>query len=551
MTDEHLWSTRCITEYAYCPRLFYFMQVEGIAPDTFDTEKGNVIHRHVDKQGESHTNNHTIAYSLTLTSEKLKLTARLDIAEISDTIAVPVEYRKGKPKHNSDDDNNWEPWPTDCIQVALQALLLEEAGYKVTEAFIYYAEIKRKLAIPIDNSLKQKAIETYHAAVACSKGARPEPLLHSSKCPRCSLQPFCLPDEINLQRAQKITEKLTPRKIWPLRDDGIHLVVQSYAATVGIKQKALKVTNIKTHEIKEIPLSQIESLLVLGPVQVTTQAVTALAARNIPIAYLSSAGRLIAIIEPVTQLSANIKKAQIRRFDNPTDCLMLAQALVTAKITNQRTILLRNTPSTAHHDIKKIKTLIHDAANAKSFEALRGIEGYASKIYFKHFPQMLSGSLAKQFAQNGRKRRPPPDPINSCLSMGYTMLAHECTTALRLAHLDPAVGAYHVSRPGRPAFSLDLMEPFRPLIADSVVITAFNKNELSEKHFYNTPAGCLFTPKGRKAFFNTYGRRMNVFITHPVFGYRLEYRRMIMLHARMIAAWLLREIKTLEFLTTR
>ncbi len=95
------------------------------------------------------------------------------------------------------------------------------------------------------------------------------------------------------------------------------------------------------------------------------------------------------------------------------------------------------------------------------------------------------------------------------------------------------------------------MEPFRPLIADSIALTAFNRGELKAGHFLRTAAGCAFTEPGRRAFFAVYGRRMAEEITHPVFGYRLTYRRMLMLHAKMIAAWLLGEIPTLSFLTTR
>jgi len=164
---------------------------------------------------------------------------------------------------------------------------------------------------------------------------------------------------------------------------------------------------------------------------------------------------------------------------------------------------------------------------------------------------MIKGELAEEFDAHGRQRRPPPDPINAALSLAYSMLTHECTAALRTARLEPSIGAFHVSRPGRPALALDLMEPFRPLVADSVVITAFNRGELRPGHFLRTVAGCMFTEAGRKAFFEVYGRRMADEVTHPVFGYKLSYRRMIILQARMIAAWLLGEVPTLNFLTTR
>lgn len=144
------------------------------------------------------------------------------------------------------------------------------------------------------------------------------------------------------------------------------------------------------------------------------------------------------------------------------------------------------------------------AAEAALLESLRGHEGQAAAIYFEHFGGMLPDEFAKLFETNGRQRRPAPDPVNACLSFAYSMLTHECTASLRTARLEPSIGAFHVSRPGRPALALDLMEPFRPLIADSLTITAFQKGELKPGHFTQTAAGCLFSDAGRKAFFTAF-----------------------------------------------
>jgi CRISPR-associated protein Cas1 len=131
------------------------------------------------------------------------------------------------------------------------------------------------------------------------------------------------------------------------------------------------------------------------------------------------------------------------------------------------------------------------------------------------------------------------------------MLVHEAVSALRLAGLEPMIGAFHKPRPGKPALALDLMEPFRPLIADSIAISTLNRCELGEGHFVQTSAGCALTDAGRAAFFGAWGRRMDTEVTHPVYQYRLSYRRMMMLHARMISAWLVGDIDSLLFLTTR
>jgi len=568
--DESLWPARNVAEHAYCPRLFYLMEVEGIHVPSADTLKGVAVHRRVDRpsnapkpaeEDDADPGKPKTVRSLTLTSKRLGLTATLDLAEISGNTAIPVEYRKGRPKYNgtpqppddpgeSDDQPQApaEPWPTDRVQVGLQAILLQEAGYLVPEAILYYSAEKRRLRVEVNDDLRAEALATLEAAKRTAEGRRPLPLVNDARCLRCSLQPVCLPDEVNQQR----DEHVRPRKIWPPRDDGIHLVAQVNGAKVGVRGMSVRVTDKDGAVLKELPIANLESLALLGSVQISTQAVQVLADNSIPVAYLSSAGRLLAIIEPHDSVSAEVRRQQVRRFDNPEDALQLTRALVAAKISNQRTLLLRNHASLPASVPVDLAREAEQSARASSIDSVRGHEGQAAAIYFAHYAGMIrKPELAQQFDANGRQRRPPPDPINSCLSMSYTMLTHECVAALRLASLEPSIGAFHASRPGRPALALDLMEPFRPLIADSVAIATFNRGELTEGHFVRTASGCLFSDAGRRAFFDAYGRRMDAEITHPVFGYRLTYRRMLTLHARMIAAWLLGEAPSLAFLTTR
>ncbi|CAB4243825.1 CRISPR-associated endonuclease Cas1 [Methylacidimicrobium sp. AP8] len=571
--DESLWSARNVAEYAYCPRLFYYMQVEGVFLPSSDTEKGVALHRRVDKPSAARDDQDgstadpdrpRVVRSLALTSLKLGFTATLDIAEIAGEVAVPVEYRKGRPKRTTmapppDDPGEAdnpplsvkEAWPTDRIQVGLQAVLLEENGYRVSEAVLYYAEEKLRLKLAVDANLKAEALAVLEAAKECARGPRPLPLVNDPRCLRCSLQPICLPDEVNHQRLPAVPEKLPPRKIWPPRHEGIQVVAQQKGTKIGVNGMTLTVTDKNGVTIKTLPLANVESLSLLGSVQMSTQAVHVLADRGIPVAFLSAAGRMVAMIDPLDSVSAEVRRAQIRKLDRPDACLDLSRSLVAAKILNQRTLLMRNHSSLPSTVSMGLLREAEGASSAGSLDALRGHEGQAAAIYFAHFAGMLKTPLATDFQANGRRRRPPPDPINACLSMGYAMLTHECVAALRVARLEPSIGGFHTSKPGRPALALDVMEPFRPLIADSVAIAAFNRRELTEGHFLRTAAGCSFTDAGRRAFFDAYGRRMDTEVTHPVFEYRLSYRRMIVLHARMIAAWFVGEIPTPAFLTTR
>jgi CRISPR-associated protein Cas1 len=586
--DEYLFPARHVAEYAYCPRLFYLMEVEGIFAPSVDTEKGNQVHRRVHRPGQEPTDDEPKAVrSLSLTSQRLGLTATLDLAEIDGNRAVPIEYRKGRPRdprpdstpsvNGSDGSGNPAPetttppsyeqaWPTDRVQVGLQAILLEEAGYEVPEVDLYYAEARRHVRLPVTDALREEALRCLRDAKACAAGPRPLPLVNDPKCPRCSLQPICLPDEVNHQRASgtdpdqsdaedsrdlRAPTDARPRALVPLSDDGIHLVAQQDGVRIGVRGLTLHVTDRDGIETSKIPITQVQSLAILGGVQLSTQALHALADQSTPVAFMTSAGRLVAMLDPLDSVSATVRREQVRAFDDPARKLELARALVQAKIINQRVLLQRNGQNVPADALDELLRQANAAENASEIQSLLGHEGQAAAVYFDHFASMIRSDLAAEFDRNGRQRRPPPDPINATLSFAYTMLTHECVSALRLARLEPTLGALHTSRPGRPALACDLVEPFRPLIAESVTLSLFSRGELTEGHFLRTAAGCALTDAGRRAFFQAWARRMDTVVTHPVFEYRLSYRRMLMLHARMISAWILREIPTLAFLTTR
>lgn len=596
--EEPLWPARGVAEHAYCPRLFYYMTVEGVFAPSADTEQGAGVHRRVDRpsaavaepvvknaraglrstekleETETDPQRPRSVRSLALTSKRLGLTATLDLAEVDGTRAVPMEYRKGRPKRPDQAVEPTdelmeqprllpgpEPWPTDRVQIGLQVLLLEEAGYTVPEAYIYYAAERQRLRIEVDDALRLAALAELEAARNAAKGPRPPPLVNDPRCPRCSLQPICLPDEINHQRLTALTasgkaidEPAAPRRLWPPRDDGIHVVLQREGVRVGVRGQSVRITDKDGGLVRELPLANVESLAVLGGVQVSTQALTVFADHQVPVAFLSSAGRLVAMMDPLGPTSAAVRAAQVRVLDRSEKALELARAVTLAKIANQRTLLLRNHADLPSRVAADLQESVSAAERAATIDELRGHEGNAAATYFKHFAGMFKEGvreIAAKFDANGRQRRPPPDPINAVLSFGYSMITNECTAACRLASLEPTLGALHCTRPGRPAMALDLVEPFRPLIADSVAVSAFNRGELTEGHFLDTASGCALTDAGRKAFFSVYGRRMDTEIAHPAFEYRLSYRRMLVLHARLIAAWLLGEVPTLAFLTTR
>jgi len=550
--DERLWPARNVAEFAYCPRLFYLMEVEGLHEHNAETLKGLAVHARVDKPSLQSGNeaDEGTSRSLTLTSKELGLTATLDMAIVHGQTASPLEYRKGAPARNSGTGEP-EPWPVDRVQLGLQAILLVENGFRVEKLSAYYAETRQKLEFDFTETVRSDAMETLTRARQAAAGPRPLPLVNDRRCVGCSMQPVCLPDEVNHQ----LGLQPRPRKVWPPLDDGIQVIAQTRALKIGVRGEALHITlDQRTDPAGQkttIPIAAIDTLSVLGPVQVTTQAIHALCQAGVPVAFLSSLGRLVGFVDPMNAVSARVKAAQVRAIDHPDKPLQLARKVVASKIANQRTLLNRNHPAPPGRVIDGLSSCQQAAERSASIPELMGHEGQAAALYFGSFGEMVKGECGPQFSANGRARRPPPDPVNSALSLAYSILANECVGALRTAGLEPALGALHSTLPGRPAMALDLMEPFRPLIADSVVLTAFNRGELAPGHFLKTAAGCQLTDHGRKAFFNAYSRRMDATVTHPEFGYRLSYRRMIILHARMVASWFLGEFGELSFITTR
>jgi CRISPR-associated protein Cas1 len=199
----------------------------------------------------------------------------------------------------------------------------------------------------------------------------------------------------------------------------------------------------------------------------------------------------------------------------------------------------------------ELKQLARKAMEASSIESLLGVEGAAARTYFGAFGAMIKHTLAEKFELDGRNRRPPRDPVNALLSFAYALLAKDVALAVTASGLDPLLGFYHQPRFGRPALALDLMEEFRPIIADSVVIGALNTAVVSERDFMRVPGACALTVDGRKKFILAYERRMDHLVTHPVFGYRISYRRVLEVQARLLGRRLLGEIEEFPAFRTR
>ncbi len=184
------------------------------------------------------------------------------------------------------------------------------------------------------------------------------------------------------------------------------------------------------------------------------------------------------------------------------------------------------------------------AAQARTDNELLGFEGDAAARYFRLFPAMF-GDTARDFPAfsfEKRTRRPTADPVNALLSFAYAMLTRTWLTALSAVGFDPYLGFYHHPRFGRPALALDMMEPFRPILADSTVIQAINNGEVKADGFLASGDAVNLKPAAKRAFIAAYERRLDQEVTHPVFGYRLSMRRLLEVQARLLARHLCGEI---------
>jgi len=251
-----------------------------------------------------------------------------------------------------------------------------------------------------------------------------------------------------------------------------------------------------------------------------------------------------------------LRRSRFRLADEAWFAASLARQLVAGKIRNQRTMLQRNHIEPKPEALLGLKQMAERAFRASGLDELLGIEGNAARIYFGDFAGMIKtedgeGPAQFNFDFTGRNRRPPRDAVNALLSLAYSLLAKDFTIACYAVGFDPFIGYYHQPRFGRPALALDLMEPFRPLAADSAVLSAINTGMVTPRDFVRVGPSVALTPGGRKGFFRAYELRMDTLVSHPLFDYRVTYRRLLEIQARLLARVLDGEIGEYPVFVTR
>lgn len=565
---------RMVNEFVYCPRLFFYEWLEGLFRESSDTVEGKFQHRRVD-QGKGGMPEPGAAgtelqcRSVTLSSEHHRVIAKMDLLEVGAEGVTPVDYKHGAPREG---ESGLELWPADRIQLAVQGLVLRENGYEAQEGIVYYVKTRQRVRVPFDDTLMADAAQAIERAWGTARsGAIPPPLEDSPKCPGCSLVGICLPDETWVSQRRTDGEPVqldlfatgdVPRKpvgggvrqmVTP-RSESRPLYLNTQGLRVGKSGEVLQVREKDTLR-QEVRLGETCQVDLMGNIQISTQAVQALCEAGIPVCYFSQGGWFYGITTGLNTKNVFTRRAQFRLADQEWFATGLARMLVAGKIRNQRTMLQRNHIEPDGVVLGGLKRMAEAAERADSMDQLLGIEGAAARMYFGAFAGMIKAESADgngfSFDFNGRNRRPPRDGVNALLSLAYSLLAKDLTVTCYAVGFDPYVGFYHQLRFGRPALALDLMEPFRPLIADSAVLSAINTRMVTPSDIIKVGPAMALSPEGRKGFFRAYELRMDSLVTHPIFEYRVSYRRLLEIQARLLARYLDGEIPEYPVFVTR
>jgi CRISPR-associated protein Cas1 len=574
---------RMVNEFVYCPRLFFYEWVEQVFAHSPDTLEGAFRHEKLERKtdelppaAETEDGGRIHSRSVQLASEAHKLIATIDLIEGEGTRVTPVDYKRGRPRDGADGP---EAWDADQVQVAVQVLVLRDNGYTADEGVLYYNETKQRVRVVVDDALVERTLDAVEAARVVARGGRiPPPLADSPKCPRCSLVSICLPDEtmavMRLRAEAGANDQLSlfpveapsvtlpdederVRRLVPARDDLRPLYIAGHGLTVGKSGEVLQVRDRdRTKAVQEVRLSAISQVNVYGNAQLTASAVQGLCWAEKPIGHFSYSGWFYGLTQGLGLKNVFLRRDQFRRADESRFCLRTARQIVGSKIRNQRTLLQRNHVEPPAVVLRRLKELAGDAGDAHTLGELLGIEGTAAKLYFGEFNGMLKaeddggGSLPRLELSN-RNRRPPRDPLNALLSFAYSLLVKDLTIVCHAVGFDPFIGFFHQPRFGRPALALDLMEAFRPLVADSAVITAVNTRMVTAADFIRAGDAVAMTPGGRKSLIRAYEQRMDTLVTHPLFGYRVNYRRVLEIQTRLLARAVSGEIDTYPTFETR
>ena len=432
--DAPFLPARMVNEYVYCPRLAYLEWVQGEWTESADTVEGTHVHRRVDREDRPLPSAEVLAdqdrprtRSVTLSSRRLGLVAKIDMVESDGETVVPVDYKRGKRPHVA--AGAYEP---ERVQICVQGLLLEENGYRCTEGALYFAESRERVRVVFDDELRDATRGAIGGLRLVAAGGRiPAPLRDSPKCPRCSLVGICLPDEVNHFRRTGAT----PRPIAVRHDEMLPLYVQANNARLAKKAETITITEEDgpTTTARLIDVSQV---VLMGNVRMTTPCLHELMRREIPVTWHSYGGWFLGHTTGLGHKNVELREAQYRASFTPAVTLAISRSLVAAKVRNSRTMIRRNwrgEEQARELVLNTLRRLADRTRHVNDTSTLLGLEGEAAAVYFRAFAGLLGPRADEEadaavglpaFRFDRRNRRPPTDP-------------GQCAPLIRLCHADP------------------------------------------------------------------------------------------------------------------
>jgi CRISPR-associated protein Cas1 len=537
-----------LSDFAYCPRQCYIRWNEG---EFVDCEDASASSDSSDSSSASDSNDRSrpiACRSVHLTGPVIGVTCRLNLIEGDGRQAVPVLFKKGEAASISG-----EVYDSDRVRLCAQGLVLQENGFICDEALAYFSRSRKAVPVKLDEPLVQRTRETIAQIRSMAADKKmPPPLVDSPKCNRCSFGGICLPDEVNLlklSREQEGEGGKEVRMLLPARDDRVPVYVLDQGSTVHKRGDCLEIRS-REGKVGTARMIEISQLCLYGGVEISTPAVVELMQRGIPVLHFTHGGWFEGICLGHTNKNIDLRIRQFERAGDRATSLALARGMISGKIRNCRILLRRNDEQIPDEVLDRMAMYAGQAEVAESFEGLLGVEGAAAELYFSRLGSLLKTDDQK-LSFEGRNRRPPRDPVNAVLSYLYGILAKECFVTLLAVGFEPYLGFYHQPRYGRPALALDLMEEFRPLIADSTALSLFNNKELAVKDFVITEEGVMLSSSAKRKVVAGYERRVDTKITHPLFGYKISYRRVLEVQSRLLSRCLYGEIEAYPAFCTR
>lgn len=516
----------------YCERLFYLEEVEEIRVADAAVYAGRRLHDDVvplDDESPEYR-------SVEVASTTWGIFGKVDSVRRRDGIWVAYEHKRGRCRRG--DDKTPLAWPSDRVQAIAYAALLEESlGEPVPQARIRYHADNVTAFVTIDEDARGELAQAVARARQLRHSTdRPPVTGNENLCRRCSLAPVCLPEEDRLQTTDQRNHK-TPT-FFPSNRERQTLHVVSHRARVGRSGDTLVVTTDEGTE--KVPIGQIDTVVMHGYGQVTTQAIHLCAYRGVAVQWMTGGGRFAA----GTTASPGRVQQRIRQYvalcEEPTR-LRLARQLVHAKVETQLRYLLRATRGDAalrgacQRDIDQIRDALKGIAATSAAASLLGLEGIAAKSYFGALPRLLSPQTPEEMRPRGRSKHPPRDRFNCALSFGYALVQGIVQRSVLAVGLEPAFGFYHQPRTAAPPLVLDIMELFRTPLWEMPLIGSVNRGQWdSEADFQVAPQQVWLSDQGRKKALQLFEQRLEESHRHPHTGQSATYARLVELEVRLL-----------------